>query len=83
MAAAAWFTGDGGAPVAGDGKGKVAELPLTTAHPTVVTATGDDDGDGGAVAPEFGRRRRRTKRRRRRATRHERPRERGQTKEED
>ncbi|BAD54026.1 hypothetical protein [Oryza sativa Japonica Group] len=37
----------------GDGKGRVAELPLTTAHPTVVTATGDDDGDGGAAAPEM------------------------------
>ncbi len=53
MAAAARFTGGGGSPVAGDGKGKVAELPLTTAHPTVVTATGDDDGDGGAAAPEM------------------------------
>ena len=67
----------------GDGKGRVAELPLTMAHPTVVTATSDDDGDGGAAAPEMaggggllggggdG------------ATEHGRGRERGQTKEED
>ncbi len=31
----------------GDDKGRVAERPLTTAHPTVVTATG---GDGGGAA---------------------------------
>jgi hypothetical protein len=81
--AAARVARGGGAPMTGDGKGRVAELPLTTAHPTVVTATGDDDGDGGAAAPEMaggggllggggdG------------ATEHGRGRERGQTKEED
>uniref|UniRef100_I1NMV0 DUF834 domain-containing protein n=1 Tax=Oryza glaberrima TaxID=4538 RepID=I1NMV0_ORYGL len=52
-ATAARLARGGGAPVTGDGKGRVAELPLTTAHPTVVTATGDDDGDGGVAAPEM------------------------------
>ena len=52
-AAVARLARGGGAPVTGDGKGRVVELPLTTAHPTVVTATGDDDGDGGATSPEM------------------------------
>nr|BAD31879.1 hypothetical protein [Oryza sativa Japonica Group]BAD31883.1 hypothetical protein [Oryza sativa Japonica Group] len=81
--AAARLARGGGAPVTGNGKGRVAELPLTTAYPTVVTATGDDDGGGGAAAPEMaggggllggggdG------------ATEHGKAREQGQTKEED
>ena len=75
--------GDGGAPVAGGPEGRAAGVPLTTAHLKATAASGCDGGGGCATSPEFGRRRRRTKRRRRRATRHERPRERGQTKEGD
>jgi Domain of unknown function (DUF834). len=52
-AAAARLNGGDGAPVAGDERGWAAELPLTTPHPTVVTATDDDDGDGGAAVPEM------------------------------
>lgn len=74
--------GDGAAVVGGFGE-IAAELAHTSAHLTAMTATGGDDGGGGATRMELGRRRRRGGARGGGATRHGRPRERGQTKEED
>jgi hypothetical protein len=68
--------------VVGDANERAAELLHTTANLTVVTATGGDDGGGGATRPKDGRRRRRLNARGDGARRHERTRERGQTKEE-
>src|SRR5512137_2023933 len=47
--AAAQVNGVEGAPVVGGGKGGTAGLPLTTAHLLAATASGGDDGDGGAT----------------------------------
>ena len=63
--------------------GGAAELLHTTAHLTAVAATKGDGGDGGATRPKDGRRRRRLNARGAAARRHGRPRERGQTKEDD
>jgi hypothetical protein len=75
--------GGGGALVTGDSGERAAEVPHLRAQLTAARGSGGDGGIDGATSPKVGRRRRRAKRRRRRATRHERPRERGQTKEED
>jgi hypothetical protein len=83
MAAAARFTGGGGSPVAGGEEGRVAGLPLPLAHLLAMAASGGDGGGGGAAWPEVGRRWRRVGWCGGGATRHERPRERGQTKEGD
>nr|AAX95050.1 retrotransposon protein, putative, unclassified [Oryza sativa Japonica Group]ABA91979.1 retrotransposon protein, putative, unclassified [Oryza sativa Japonica Group] len=80
---AASVDGGDGAPVTGDSGERAAELHLAPANPTVVTATGGDDGGDGAARMELGRRRRRGGARGGGATRHGRPRKRGQTKEED
>nr|AAM08625.1 unknown protein [Oryza sativa Japonica Group] len=75
--------GGDGAPVTGDSGERAAGLLHTSAHLTAVTATGGDDGGDGTTRMELGRRRRRGGARGGGATRHGRPRERGQTKEED
>nr|ABB46731.1 hypothetical protein LOC_Os10g05329 [Oryza sativa Japonica Group]ABB46732.1 hypothetical protein LOC_Os10g05309 [Oryza sativa Japonica Group] len=74
---------DGQPPVGFGAKQPVAEVALTLAKPREATAlTGDGRGDG-ARRLERRRRRRRGGARGGGATRHGRPRERGQTKEED
>jgi hypothetical protein len=60
-----------------------AELLHLLAKPTVATASGDDGANGAVTRLFVGQRRRRLGRRSDGATGHERPRERGQTKEED
>ena len=80
---AASVDGGDGAPVTGGFGAQAAGILHTSAHLTAVTATGGDDGSGGATRMELGRRRRRGGARGGGATRHGRPRERGQTKEED
>jgi Domain of unknown function (DUF834). len=75
--------GDDGAPVAGGDKGRAAELLHPLAHLLATAGSGGDGGDGGATRPKDGRRRRRLNTRAAAARRHGRPRERGQTKEDD
>nr|BAD38258.1 hypothetical protein [Oryza sativa Japonica Group]BAD38483.1 hypothetical protein [Oryza sativa Japonica Group] len=74
---------DGQPPVGFGAKQPVAEVALTLAKPREATAQGGTDQRGGAARMELGRRRRRGGARGGGATRHGRPRERGQTKEED
>jgi Domain of unknown function (DUF834). len=74
---------DGGAPVAGgEGEG-AAEVPLTTAHLTAVTASGGDGGDGAATMPKTAGGGGGLGARGDGARRHGRARERGQTEEDD
>nr|AAL69430.1 Unknown protein [Oryza sativa]AAN04910.1 Hypothetical protein [Oryza sativa Japonica Group]AAP52149.1 hypothetical protein LOC_Os10g06180 [Oryza sativa Japonica Group] len=75
--------GDEGAPVVGGEKGWAAELPLTTAHLTAVTASGGDGGDGAATLPKTAGGGGGLETRRSGARRHGRARERGQTEEDD
>ncbi len=75
--------GGGGAPVTGDDGERAAEVPHLRAHLTAARGSDGNGGIDGATSPKVGRRRRRVGWCGGGATRHERPRERGQTKEED
>jgi Domain of unknown function (DUF834). len=81
-AAAARVDGVGQAPVVGDANGGADGLPLLTAHLVATTANGGDGGDGAAALPKMTGGGGNPNARGDGARRHERTRERGQTKEE-
>ncbi len=82
-AAAARVDGVEQAPVVGDTNGGADGLPLLTAHLLAATASGGDGGDGAATLPKMAGGGSGLATRRGGARRHERTRERGQTKKEN